>query len=110
MQLPRNNYFLTLCSQIANICFVSRQLRIEWSIRAVKDMRRLDPQNRERVVDKIEQYADDPASLTNQVTALLGSEYLRMRVGLCRVIFKLEHENPVAMAIRGVLHRREAHD
>ena len=73
-------------------------------------MRRLDPQNRERVVDKIEQYADDPASLANQVTALLGSEYLRMRVGAYRVIFRLEHENPVIMAISRVLHRRESYD
>ena len=73
-------------------------------------MRRLDPHIRERIVAQVEQYADDPVSLTNQVTELSGSEYMRMRVGLCRVIFKLEHESPVAMAIRGVLHRREAHD
>ena len=109
MQLPRNNYFLTLCSQIANICFVSRQLRIEWSIRAVKDMRRLDPQDRERIVAKVEQYADEPALITDQVTVLSGSECLRMRVGAYRVIFRLERENPMVMAIRGVLHRREAH-
>ena len=73
-------------------------------------MRRLDPQDRERIVAKVEQYADEPASITGQVTALSGSECLRMRVGAYRVIFKLEHESPVAMAIRGVLHRREAHD
>ncbi len=73
-------------------------------------MRRLDPQNRERIVAKIEQYADDPASLTNQVTALSGSEYSRMRVGAYRLIFRLEHEKPAIMAIRRVLHRREAYD
>ena len=73
-------------------------------------MRRLDPQNRERIVAKIEQYADDPTSLTNQVTALSGSGYLRMRVSVYRVIFRLEHETTVIMAIRRVLHRRESYD
>ena len=73
-------------------------------------MRRLDPEDRERVVTRIEQYADDPESIANQVTALSGSECLRMRVSACRVIFRLEHENPVVMAIRGVLQRRESCD
>lgn len=73
-------------------------------------MRRLDPEDRERVVTRIEQYADDPESLANQVTALSGSGFLRMRVSACRVIFRLEHENPVVMAIKGVLHRRESCD
>ena len=72
-------------------------------------MRQLDPQDRERVVTQVEQYADEPASITGQVTALSGSECLRMRVGAYRVIFRLECENPVVMAIRGVLQRRNAH-
>ncbi len=73
-------------------------------------MCRLEPQNRERIVAKIEQYADDPTSPANQLTTVSGSECLRMRLGVHRVIFRLEHETPVIMAIRRVLHRRESYD
>ena len=59
---------------------------------------------------RIEQYAENPARLANEVAALSGTDCLRMRVGACRVIFRLEHENPVVMAIRGVLQRRESCD
>ena len=39
-----------------------------------------------RIRSKIRQYADDPASLANNVKALQGSEYVRLRVGDWRVI------------------------
>jgi hypothetical protein len=54
-------------------------------------MRRLEAQDRERIIVKIEQYAGDPPSLANQVIKLTGSEYRRMRVGDYRVIFGIEH-------------------
>ena len=73
-------------------------------------MRRLDPRDRESILARIEQYAGDPTSPANQLTALSGSEYLRIRVGAYRVIFRLEGATPVIMAIRRVLHRREAYD
>lgn len=39
-----------------------------------------------RIMDKVEQYAADPASQANNVTALTGSPYIRLRVGDWRVI------------------------
>lgn len=39
-----------------------------------------------RIMDKVEQYAADPASQGNNVTALTGSPYIRLRVGDWRVI------------------------
>lgn len=65
-------------------------MRIAWTTKAVKDMRSLTIQDRERVVTKIEQYAADPASLANQVSMLTGSPHRRMRVGNYRVIFTVE--------------------
>ena len=65
-------------------------MRITWTTKAVKDMRRLTIQDRERVVSKIEQYAADQASLANQVSMLTGSPHRRMRVGNYRVIFTVE--------------------
>ena len=39
-----------------------------------------------RVRAKIDQYAADPASLANNATKLVGSDYTRLRVGSYRVI------------------------
>ena len=83
---------------------------IEWSVRSIKDMRRLSPRNRELVIDKIEQYAEDPESLANQVISLVNSQYLRLRVGNYRVIFSIENGAVAILLILRVRHRREAYD
>ena len=83
---------------------------IEWTTKAVRDMRHLAAQDRERVVAKIERYAADPASLANQVSMLTGSEHRRMRVGSYRVIFTVESDKIAVMVVLRVRHRREAYD
>lgn len=88
---------------------VESGLQIEWSSRAIKDVRRLAPRNRERVIAKIEQYAGDPTSLANQVITLTGGKYRRLRVGDHRVIFNVEHGEPTTMVVLRVRHRREAY-
>ena len=40
----------------------------------------------ERIMAKVDQYAADPMSLTNNVSALQGREGIRLRVGDWRVI------------------------
>ena len=45
------------------------EMQIEWGTRAIRDMRRLAARDRERIIDKIEQYAENPASLARQVIA-----------------------------------------
>ena len=85
-------------------------MQIEWGTRAIRDMRRLTTRDRERIIAKVEQYAENPASLARQVTALTGSDYRRLRVGQHRVIFATEHgESPTLVVLR-VRHRREAYD
>lgn len=83
---------------------------IEWAIKAIRDMRRLTARNRERIIAKIEQYAKDPVSLTNQVMRLTGSEYRRMKVGRHRVIFRVEHDTVAVMIVLRVRHRRDVYD
>lgn len=85
-------------------------MRIEWATKAVKDMRRLAARDRERIVAKVEQYASKPESLANQVVALVGGEYFRMRVGNYRVVFAVERGRIVIMVVLRVRHRREAYD
>ncbi len=85
-------------------------MQIEWATKAVRDMRRLTARNRERIIAKIEQYAKNPVSLTNQVMRLTGSEYRRMKDGRYRVIFRVEHDTIAVMIVLRVRHRREAYD
>ena len=90
---------------------MERALKIEWTTRAVRDLRNLASQERRRVVEKVEQYAADQVSLRYQVTRLVGSAYYRMRVGNYRVLFTIEEDGTVAvMVIERVRHRREAYD
>ena len=84
-------------------------MTIEWTTRALRDLRRLASSDRERIIAKIGQHAADPTSLGNQVTRLTGSEYSRLRVGSHRVIFSVERGGGVMVVLR-VRHRREAYD
>ena len=85
-------------------------MRIQWTTRAVRDMRRLNGPDRTRVVAKVEQCAEDPTTLANQVIQLAGSTYRRLRVGDYRVLFTIERSVPVVLVILRVRHRRGAYD
>ena len=59
---------------------------IVYSRSAVKVLRRMPANEALRLRGKIEQYAEDPASLANNIKALAGSPYIRLRVGDWRII------------------------
>ena len=84
--------------------------RIEWTTRAVKDMRRLAPRDRARIIAKVEQVAAEPASLANQVIQLTGSPYRRLRVGACRVLFRLDRGAVTVLVVLRVRPRSDAYD
>ena len=84
-------------------------MQLEWGTRAIRDMRRLASRDREQIIAKVEQYAEDPTSLARQVTALTGSDYLRLRVGSYRVIFATQHGEVSTLIVLRVRHRREAY-
>jgi mRNA interferase RelE/StbE len=55
---------------------------------ALRTLRSIDNATARRIQAKVAQYAEDPASLANQVKRLQGEERLwRLRVGDWRVIF-----------------------
>ncbi len=85
-------------------------MRIQWTTRAVRDMRRLAGSERGRIVAKVEQYAEDSTSLANKVIQLAGRTYRRLRVGDYRVLFTMERGTTVVMVVVRVRHRREAYD
>ncbi len=86
-------------------------MTIAWSVKAIRDTRRLAARDRERVIAKIEQYAEDPTSLARQVIALTGGYNKRLRVGSYRVIFMVEqHGDTTTMVVLRVQHRSKVYD
>ena len=86
-------------------------MQVQILSKAAKDLKALTPSDRARIIRKIEQYADDPASQANNVKALQGSDLYRLRVGDYRVLFTIAADSTVTvMLVRRVRHRREAYD
>ncbi|MBF0372648.1 MAG: type II toxin-antitoxin system RelE/ParE family toxin [Alphaproteobacteria bacterium] len=85
-------------------------MRVEYETRAIKDLKVIERRLRERILAKILQYAEAPASQANNVKHLVGSPFHRLRVGDYRVIFSLDGDVAIVMTIIRVRHRREAYD
>ena len=60
--------------------------KIAYSKAALKTLRRMPTNEAQRIMGKVEQYANDPASLANNVKALVGSPFVRLRVADWRII------------------------
>ncbi|KQS99174.1 MULTISPECIES: type II toxin-antitoxin system RelE family toxin [unclassified Rhizobium] len=62
-------------------------MRVIYDKEAIKALTRMPATDAKRIRQKIQQYAEDPASLANNVKKLQDIEYYRLRVGDWRVIF-----------------------
>jgi mRNA interferase RelE/StbE len=60
--------------------------QIAYSKSALRVLRKMPTNEASRIRTKIEQYARDPLTQANNVKALVGSPYIRLRVGEWRVI------------------------
>lgn len=74
---------------------------------AIKGLQGIPADQRRAIMAKIDTYAADPASLTNNVKRLRGSQHMRLRVGAYRVIFVVEGDTLVVTAVG---HRRDIYD
>lgn len=75
---------------------------------AQKALRSIDRATAKRIQAKVAQYAEDPASLANQVKRLQGEERLwRLRVGGWRVIF---NQDMVVVHVVRIASRGSAYD
>ncbi len=63
---------------------------VRYTRQALKALRKMPADMAERIITKIEQYAEEPDSLSNNVKALKGREGIRLRVGDWRVIMNDE--------------------
>lgn len=63
-------------------------MRIIYDKEAIKSLARMPITDAKRIRQKVQQYANDPASLANNAKKLQGVDYYRLRVGDWRVIFR----------------------
>lgn len=83
-------------------------MRVEYEKDAMRELRALDPSVRARIIKKINQYADAPETLANQVKALKGTPGgFRLRVGDWRVLFRLADDviQITSVGARGSVYR-----
>ena len=81
---------------------------ISYSKEALRTLRKMPKNTSEHIRMKIEQYAADPVSLTNNVIQMQGYDgYFRLRVGDWRVIFS---ENRVVIAVIKIAARGSAYN
>jgi mRNA interferase RelE/StbE len=85
---------------------VSDQRSLRFTRSAEKDLGRLDPPIRKRVLDAVDRLLADDRSL--DVRRLAGSEHLRLRVSDWRVIFDYDRETETVLVHR-VLPRGRAY-
>ena len=82
-------------------------LRIIYGRTAIKDLQAIPLPDRDRIRSRVAAYAAAPAGAGHDVRALVNhSATLRLRVGDWRVVFDVLGDD---MAIKRVLHRREAY-
>jgi mRNA interferase RelE/StbE len=78
---------LKLLAENITICDIFEVKRVILLPLAAKALRK-HRADAERILSKIEAYANDPSSLANMVKALQGSTALRLRVDDYRVVFE----------------------
>ena len=69
---------------------------ISYTRQALKALRRMPADTAQRIIANIEQYAQEPETQANNVTALKGREGIRLRVGDWRVIM---NDDGVVLAV-----------
>jgi mRNA interferase RelE/StbE len=81
---------------------------ISYTKAAIRALQRMPPPTAQLIRLKIRQYADDPASLANNVKALQGAHGCRrLRVGDWRVIFR---DDGVILAILKIAQRGSVYE
>jgi len=85
-------------------------MQVQYEAQAVKSLRKLPANLRNRIRSKIEQYAEDPMSLANNVIQLTNSDLFRLRVGDYRVIFAVGQDTVTIMVVIDVRPRGGAYD
>lgn len=77
---------------------------IRYSKQALDFLSKIQQNERHKIITKIEQYADNPGALKNQIKKLTGLPFYRLRVGDYRVVFD---ESGLILNIVKIGHRKD---
>ncbi|MFL0695107.1 MAG: type II toxin-antitoxin system RelE/ParE family toxin [Agrobacterium tumefaciens] len=80
---------------------------VVYSRDAIRTLNRIPANEARRIRAKVQQYADNPSSLANNVKKLRDSRYHRLRIGDWRVIFR---EDGTVVDVVRVAARGEAYE
>ena len=81
--------------------------RIEFTRSAAKVLRKLPKQDRKRIRDKIDSFADNlPAPVTTKMKG--DNPFHRVRVGDYRIIYEI-HEDTLTILVLKIGHRKEVY-
>ena len=73
---------------------------VEYSKATRKALRRLPRNLANRLLDKIDAIALDPYAQHNNVTAVIGTPYHRLRVGDWRVIYEIQDNQLIILVLK----------
>jgi mRNA interferase RelE/StbE len=79
--------------------------QVEFTNRAIKNLKKIDSKYQVLIIEKLELLAQEPFN-TNNVKALKGSEFFRLRVADYRVIYELQNEELIVLVI-DINHRKD---
>ncbi len=82
------------------------EIRIRWERRAVKETAALPKQDRERLVEAVEELRDNP--LRGKIMSASWKGFRRLRIGHYRVIYAFQRNHLLISVVR-VGHRREVY-
>lgn len=85
-------------------------MQVRYSNKAMKALKKLDPDVRRRIIAKINAYAADPFARAQNVRALRGTCGYRLRVGEYRVLFEVTGESGAVMWVYKLGHRKDVTD
>ena len=92
---------------ITSHSYIMVMYAVEYLEGAVKDLRRVDPQWRKRILIEIEKLSQNPF-MKSRVKKLVNSPYYRLRVGDYRVVYDLKRDRLVILVIH-IRKREEAY-
>jgi len=87
------------------------RIKIIYSDKAIKDLRKIGEQDTQRILKKIEYYIkqDDPFQYAKKLKAPFGESY-RFRVGEYRVIFDVDKKgNFTLLVVIKITHRKDGY-
>jgi len=85
-------------------------MHVKYGNRAAKTLKKMEKAVRDRIMDKMDQYAADPAAFNANVTELRGAGGYRLRVGKYRVLFTIHDGEARIVFVYAVGHRRDIYE